>query len=139
MKIYGKVIESGKFVANNEKAFIEAFQKHIGKEIEITIKAYRDTRSVQQNRYYWGVCLKLISESTGYTTDELHHIFKHKYLIDKERARELVDSLIENYLPPRSTTDLDTVEFNNYLEKIKNFASLELGVYIPEPDEITNY
>lgn len=139
MKIYGKVKENGKFVANNEKAFIEAFQKHIGKEIEITIKAYRDTRSVQQNRYYWGVCLKLISESTGYTADELHHIFKHKYLIDKERARELVDSLIENYLPPRSTTDLDTVEFNEYLEKIKNFASLELGIYIPEPDEITNY
>jgi hypothetical protein len=36
----------------------------------------------------------------------------------------------------RSTTSLNTIEMNEYIEQIRIFAVSELGCYIPEPGEI---
>jgi hypothetical protein len=36
----------------------------------------------------------------------------------------------------RSTTSLNTVEMEEYVENIRRFAISELGCYIPEPNEI---
>lgn len=36
----------------------------------------------------------------------------------------------------RSTTESDTLEFTEYIDKIKRFASERLDVYIPNPDEV---
>ena len=38
----------------------------------------------------------------------------------------------------RSTTDLDTSEFEYYMKEIRQFASSELGIIIPEPNEDPN-
>jgi hypothetical protein len=40
-------------------------------------------------------------------------------------------------MPPtvRSTSDLSTIEFEEYCSKIRMWASKELGVYIPSPNE----
>jgi len=35
----------------------------------------------------------------------------------------------------RSTTQLDTKEFEEYMEKLRHFASVELACWIPEPNE----
>ena len=86
-------------------------------------------RSNPQNRWYWGVCIDLISEHTGFTPEEVHEILKHKFLTPK--------SLMGEQIYP-STTSLTTVEFKNYMEKIQRWASMELSVVIPDPNEETN-
>ena len=137
-KVYGNV-QNGKFTPKSMPLFIEAFKAFDGKEVELTVRQNANQRTNAQNAYYWGVCLQMISEYTGYTEDELHVIFKRKYLIDNNRILEISrKKLIDSNIPYLSTTQLHTVEFNEYLEKIRNFASLELGIYIPEPNEATN-
>ena len=75
------------------------------------------TRSLQQNSYYWGVVLELIEESTGTEKEELHYYFKRKFIDWDEFP---------------SSKELNKNEFSEYVEKIKDFASMELWIYIPD-------
>lgn len=36
----------------------------------------------------------------------------------------------------RSTTDLNTKEFEDVMTKVRQWASLEMSVWIPEPNEV---
>jgi hypothetical protein len=39
----------------------------------------------------------------------------------------------------KSTTKLSTVEFEDYMESIRRFASMELSLWIPEPNEKNHF
>lgn len=89
-------------------------------------------RSNPQNSYYWGVVIELISEHTGFTLDEVHEILKHKFLAKRvfiKSAQEYVDIT-------KSTTILSTVEMEEFLSQIRRWAVIDLGISIPEPNEI---
>lgn len=92
-------------------------------------------RSTQQNRWLWGVCYKMIAEHTGYSADEIHELMKHRFLrhfIDIETRNG-----IEQLETVKSTTQLNTIEFNSYTTQIQQWASIELGISIPDPNEVT--
>ena len=86
-------------------------------------------RSDQQNRYYWGVVIKLISAHTGYEPEEMHQIMAEKYLSYEKNGRTFT----------RSTTKLKTMEFEDYMEQCRRFAAIDIQVYIPLPNEPGNY
>lgn len=86
-------------------------------------------RSHSQNSYLWGVVYPLIAEYTGHSTEELHEAFKHLFL---PRATFLGDKEI---LANKSTTELSTVEMEDYLMRVRVWAGEELGVSIPLPNE----
>lgn len=91
-------------------------------------------RSMPQNSYYWGVVIEIISEHTGYPKHEVHEILKNKFLskivwLDKKAGKK------EMVLVSRSTSDLTTKQFENFLSEVRTWASAELGCYIPEPNE----
>jgi len=101
-----------------------------GLEVEIIIRKKRSKRSIQQNKYLWGVVYKLIARYTGYNEEEIHELCKALFLkkhlqIGKKR-----------YTTVGSTTDLSTVEFENYTSEIRQWASMELDVFIPLPNEV---
>lgn len=75
------------------------------------------TRSLAQNSYYWGVVLELIEESTGTEKEELHYYFKRKFIDWDEFP---------------SSKELNKNEFSEYVEKIRDFASAELWIFIPD-------
>jgi hypothetical protein len=80
-------------------------------------------RSVNQNRYYWGVVLKAIAQHTGHTTEELHRIFKEKFL---PRVFDNAGQEVE-----KSAKSLTVQEFALYIEQVRAFAGRELQVVIP--------
>ena len=86
-------------------------------------------RTNPQNKYYFGVVLALISSETGHTPDECHEIFKAKFIPIKQLR---VGGKI--YHIPGSTKELMTVEFNEYIEKIRRFAAEKLSLSIPDPE-----
>jgi hypothetical protein len=91
-------------------------------------------RSLKQNKYYWGVVLKKISDHTGYEAEELHEMFKAKFgIVTKFDGFD--GELIEY---ARSTKFFDTRQFSEYIDKIREFAQNKIGVYIPQPNEITD-
>ena len=85
---------------------------------------HQKPRSIPQNKYYWDVVVGLISETTGFTAQEAHDALKLKFLRVVKGKMETV----------RSTTDLTTKEFEDYVSQIRVFASQELACYIPEPN-----
>lgn len=85
----------------------------------------KETRSDRQNRYYWGVVLKTIGDDLGYSTDEVHQLMQRQFLKYEKDGNLFV----------RSTTTLNTKEMEDYLERIRRFSLIELGILIPLPNE----
>lgn len=97
----------------------------------VSIKKNRATRSMAQSRYYWGVVMAYLSDETGFTKDEAHQLMQRQFLKYPKQVSEGVEEMFV-----RSTTSLNTLEMNEYIEQIRIFAVSELGCYIPEPGEI---
>lgn len=106
----------------------ERYRTHLrsleGKAVDIIVRPYRKTRSNNQNRFYWGVVIALLSEHTGYTPDETHDALRLKFLQRHDGPLPTV----------RSTTELNTIEFEEYLTQVRQLGA-EMEVYIPSPNE----
>lgn len=124
-------IQNQKVVLNNESRYSENLKGLEGKEIELTIKEYKKERSRFQNRYYFGVVLKIIADYTGHDVEELHEVLKVMFLSTKD-----VEMSGDIYSIPQSTTKLNTKEFEEYLERIRRWALMDLEVQIPLPNEV---
>ncbi len=114
----------------NEK--LKQYLETLPEEVEVIISAPRkyNPRSLNQNRYYWGCVLPLIAENTGYTNEEVHELMKHLFLSKPYYIGNRVARI------PISTTTLSTSKMEEYLSKIRQWASIELAVYIPLPNEV---
>lgn len=97
----------------------------------IELKIDRDQRSGRQNKYYWGVVVKLLSDHTGFSRDEMHECLRGMFL---KYQKALPNNQIVTVT--QSTTDLDTKEFEDYLDEVRRFAIQELDVEIPMPGEV---
>lgn len=105
-------------------------QTREGKAVAVKFSRPMSTRSKSANAYYWGVCLTLIAESTGHTTEEVHQAVKELFL--PRRFVRLGHNEIE---VAKSTTELMTDEFEKYLTQLRAWAETELNITIPLPNE----
>ena len=99
-------------------------------EYEFIIRKPRKERSNQQNKYYRGVIIKIISSEIGYTEDEIHEILKYKFNPAYLKIKD------EEIRVGKSTTILSTIEFEQMLTKIREWCSMELNLFIPLPNEV---
>ena len=70
--IFEAIIQKGKVVFRNVGLFNGFLISLEGKEIEVIVRRKKKSRSLPQNAYYFGVVVKLISETTGFTDEEAH-------------------------------------------------------------------
>jgi len=98
----------------------------------------KNKRSLPQNAYYFGVVVPMIKEGLyeiGYDNITRNEQ-AHKFLVEKFLQQESVNKKTgEVIYITRSTTDLNTIEFNEYLEKCQKFGAEYLNIYIPSPNE----
>lgn len=106
-----------------------------GTPVEVAITQLRATRSLPQNRWYWGVCVALLSEHTGYSPDEVHDILKAKFLPKHLAVLNGNGAVVDAFVIGGSTRVLSTVEFKDYSEAIQQWAAEHVGVVIPDPNE----
>ena len=64
----------------------------------------------------------------------MHEILKQQFLITETKI--IKD---KEYKITKSTTALNTSEFEDYLSKIRSWASVDLGIFIPEPNDVEGY
>ena len=95
------------------------------------------SRSNNQNRYYWSVVVGILSEETGYDANEIHEMIKRKFLTEHRIVKGKKGQVLQLDVDG-STTDLDTKQFEELMSKIRIWASRDLSIYIPEPNEETN-
>jgi hypothetical protein len=103
-------------------------------EVIVTVRKVSATRSIQQNRWYWGKVVGLVAQHTGLTADEVHEIYKAKFL---PRVVEIIDSrgdIAAEFVVGGSTRQLDKIEFAEYCEAIREWAATVPKVTIPDPD-----
>ncbi len=119
---YGKSVDL-KFKPDNTKAWLDYLESVEGKALVMQIDQEKWVRTAQQNKFYWSY-LRIIANETGHTEDELHQLFKRKFL-----SPEFKVILGQELRLPRSTTKLDKIEMGEYMDRI----AAETGVPIPNP------
>ena len=123
-------IKNGKIVFKEPIILSKLLSEFQDKDVVVTVKLVRNKRSLNQNSYYWGVVIKILAELTGYGGTEMHDILRAKFL---SGSGELGNEIIKF---SRSTTELDTSEFEEYLTDIREWSSSMMDCFIPLPDEI---
>jgi len=98
-----------------------------GKEAYLTVAKVTKSRSGNQNRYYWGVVIDLLSKETGYEREEMHEAMKMQFLKKNDETRFAI---------AKSSSSLSTAEFEDYMAQIRRWASQYLGLYIATPNEV---
>lgn len=128
---FGAVDEGGRLRPDKPDKFRSALQALAGKQVQFTIEPRQNDRSMSQNRYYWGVIVKILGDEFGYQPDEMHEILKSKFL------RRWSQGKLGVFPYAQSTAKLSTLAFEEYLKKVRIWAASEFQIVIPLPNEIT--
>lgn len=122
---------------NNKKIIRDSFWHFEGKKITLVIKEQGNKRSNQQNAFYWGVIIPILQDgfynTTGdyYTISDIHDAMKAQFCF-----KEIVNIETAEILKmPLSTTDLTTMEWEIFIDKIRNWSANFLGINLPFPNE----
>ena len=119
------------FVLKNDKAKKACMDYIQGLEHgwAVQIKKHVKSRTVAQNSLMW-MWLNIIAQETGNSEDDLHEIFKLKFL-----GSETVEAFGYKIERTKSTTKLTTAEFTSYLDKI-DALMFSIGITLPKPDDL---
>ena len=109
MKFAGK-IKNGKLTLDDNLGFRD-YLRLIEGDVHLEIKPAEKVRSPQQNAYY-RVIIRILAKELGYTEAEMHNTIKERYQI-------------------QSTKELSKAEFTELIEAIKRWASIDMGIVLP--------
>ena len=103
-----------------------------GAIVDLTEKKPR--RSLPQNKYLH-VILAYFGTQTGNTLEWVKQQYYKKLVNPDLFIREKEDKYLGKIKMLRSSADLDTSEFSLSIERFRNWAAQEAGIYIPSADE----
>ena len=136
LEYQGKV-ENGVLNVVHRKRMTEDIKQFEGKNVIITLTRKKKKRSNPQNKYYWGVVVPVVKQGlrdAGYPImgiDKVHDYLKLEFLRDllvNEDTGEVITVI-------KSTTELSTSEFMDFLAQVQQWATEFLNIYIPDPNE----
>ena len=131
-------LKAGKLIIRNRLFFDnEVSQLKEGKEYELILRVKKKMRSNPQNSYYWGVVVPIVFSALrdlGFneikSKEDAHEIIKLRFL--KVTINNESGEYIETF---KSTSELSTSEFMDFITEIQQWSSEFLNVYIPDPNE----
>lgn len=137
----GSVLEDGT-IKLPKRMRSEVGQLFKGKAIKVTFAKQVKQRSSEQNRYYWGVVVRMVLEgfkdlgNPVNTDDEadiqdVHEFLKRRFL----QPEIFVDANGEAHEIGWSTQRLSTSQMMDYIAQIQQFASEYLNTVIPDPGQ----
>lgn len=100
--------------------------------VDLTEKKPR--RSLPQNKYLH-VILAYFGAQTGNTLEWVKQQYYKKLVNPDLFIREKEDKYLGKIKVLRSSADLDTAEMSLSIERFRNWAAQEAGIYIPSADE----
>lgn len=112
------------FVKANAKACLDR-----GEPLRLIVTSDEKKRNAEQNRFYWGVALRDISEQAWidgkqYDKDTWHEYFARMFGVSDEIT--LPDG--EIITRRKSTTQMTVGEFSTYVNQVQAWAANHLGV-----------
>ena len=124
-------------LTRNVNLIKDAIQTFEGKQIVIKIEKFKNKRSTQQNRFYYGIVVPIVQnclKEAGHimTNESTHDLIKLKFLKETLFVNETTGEVIERI---KSTTELSTSQFMDLLAEINNFTFEYFGVTLPSPND----
>lgn len=121
----------GKLKLYDKNGFSEYVSALPNDNLELILRVAKSRRSLNQNSYYWGVVVKILSDETGNDPESIHEFIKLKF------NPKFVTVGNEQALIGGSTANLSTKDFEEKMEEIRAWAAIELNINIPEPNEVS--
>lgn len=104
---------------------------------QLTIERRVKKRSNSQSNYYWGCCIPAVIDGlveNGYPRNELSTEIVHLMLREKFLRSNLVSDQGEVISRIKSTTELSTVQFMEFIADIQQWSAEILNIFIPDPN-----
>lgn len=127
--VFTGTIEKGKLKFDNPHKYIVRIASLEGKKIELILRQQKSKRSLQYNRYYFGVIVEVLANHLGYDKQSMHDNLKLKFASSPDLSHD-------GMLIIERTSKMTTVRFMKYCADIQQWAAEFLGVYLPDPNEI---
>ena len=124
----GNVDERGVLLLEQPVTYRSHIARLKGKRVEVTVRRYREQRSNEANRFYWGCVVPLLAEEFGYEKLEMHEVLAMHFL-------RIEDCPITGAPRRKRTPDTDTAEFAAYTDSCIRLAA-EHGIVVPAPNEV---
>lgn len=130
-KFLGIVNPKGKLIFNPgyEQLWNMHMARFIGRELEITAGPKTRPNSRKQQKYFYKVIVGELAKHLGYSLDEMERELDEKFF-RYEDARGTM------YTRSKAIGEWTTVEFEDKMQEIREWAYTELNVQIPLPGEI---
>lgn len=122
------VNESGRLAIEQPSAFRAHLLRLKEKRVEVIVRRFREQRSSESNRYYWGIVVPLLAEELGYEKQEAHDVLAMHLL-------RIEDCPVTGAPRRKRTPDCDTSEFAAYVDSCIRLAA-ELGIRVPAANEV---
>lgn len=137
MKIQIRTSVLNRKFKRNINLILDAVKSFEGKDCMFTLEPIKKHRSNQHNRYYHGIVVPIIKrclKDAGYimSNDSVHEMLKLKFLKETVFVNESTGEVIERI---KSTTELSTSQFMDYISEIRLFSLEYFNTDIPEPNE----
>lgn len=126
-----KVNEQGQLAPFEVGRYAGMLARLKGKTVEVIVRPERKHRSMNANRYYWGIVVAAGSEWSGYEPEEFHQAMKGIHLPRKQ----LVLPTGEQIETLASTHDMDTEAFGEFVNRVVKWLA-EQGCYVPASSEV---
>ncbi len=122
-------ILNGQIVWKSQAYMDNWLPKMEGQKGICVVKKKWNKRSLDQNALYW-VWMTTISEHTGHTPEELHHIFKGRFAPKKQ-----IEVAKKVYNIPKGTSDMSVGEMVGYMFDVEVEAGT-MGIVLPHPEDL---
>ncbi len=130
---YGRVTPDGDLELQQPAAYLAfARRKFAGKDVEVLIRQRRTKRSLKQNRSLFGLELAPLAAELGYERHELDHL---RYGLLGKFFGTHTDRATGTIVPNKTSSQLTTKEFSDFMEFVARFAAQEYGVVLSLPNE----
>ena len=138
--------KEGKIKYRNRERFIADCEAVEGNEFEVVFRKRKKVRSNQQSRYYWGCVLPEVQNGLKELGNDWSKARCHEFLKSEFNYEEVVlhrtdhetgEVTTEIKRSPKSTANVTTTEFMEFVAKVVHFAADYLSIAIPEPSTQT--
>jgi hypothetical protein len=131
LELTGHIDDNGVLSIHNKVALKEWAIQHPCKNVLVKFQGRGSKRSTRQNSYYHSVVVQMVRQGLrdiGYimSPEETHFFLKQKF--NPVQIPGNGGLVIE---VPGTTTQLNKIEFSEYIERISQFAAEYLNVVIP--------
>jgi len=129
--VFAVELKDGKMtmVDSEESRYTKFLLSNEGKYL-LTLKKPVRRRSTPQNAWYWACVLPIIADYIG--EEDLEEVDR---LMESQHLRTQVSVKGKMYTKVGRCSKLNSHDFGEYVERVRMWASKELGCAIPDPDK----